>query len=181
MSSSSWDPWEELSRWDGPARSQECWEDVCVSRHRLQHGNHLGWRRLEPGHARGGSIPTRQESRSLLPFGKCFEKLWLAAAGSLLWETQEWMNWGLLRAVAIVQAGAKAATLRFGICFGSIPRTYWWMEFVERGKEKTQGWDLAFLLNTTKEYLGKSGSEGGTETNCSALSVPSIVYMLFVQ
>lgn len=55
------------------------------------------------------------------------------------------------------------------------------MEFVERGKEKTQGWDLAFLLNMTKEYLGKSGSEGGTETNCSTFSVPSIVYMLFVQ
>lgn len=48
-------------------------------------------------------------------------------------------------------------------------------------KKKTQWWDLAFLLNVTKEYLGKNGSEGGTETNCSTFSVPRIVYMLFVQ
>lgn len=123
----------------------------------------------------GGSQKSKEQISAA--FEKCLRKFCLAAAGCQLWEAQEWMSWGLLRAVAIVQAGEKAAPLGFEIYFGSNPRTYWWMEFVEWGKEKTRGWYLGFLLNMASPAI--PGEEWSWECYWKKITVLSLYQALF--
>lgn len=167
-------PWEELSRWEDLACSQECWENVCVFRHRLQWDCSLGRRRLDPDHAGCGRVCCRYQSRPVLSL-KSALKSSHGSSRELPWRAQEWMSRELLAAGAVIQAGNKAAVLGLEMYFGGSPRTYWWMEFVGWRKEKNQKRDLDVVLNMAEECLGERGFGSGIGKKYSTSSVPGTV------
>lgn len=134
-------------------------------------------RRLEPvmPDEKGSQEARKQIS---VHFESALEGSW-AVAGSFHWEALEHITWELLGGCCRHPGRRKTALLVFEIYFGGSPRTYWWIELVEWGKENNQGWDVGFVLNMANKWLGRSGFGGRNGKTYGTSSVPRIVCFLY--